>query len=674
MLGDGLVLAVAVAVAYGPGLVLLAALSVRPGLLALAVAPGASVAVAGVAAVAVAPVGLPFGPVAVLVATALVGAAGLAVRWRAGTPRPAWPRLRAVPLVAAVMVATGVAFAAGAWWWGIGPLATRAQEHDMIMHVLQTAYVTRTGRGAPWQLAPVDLLTGTPTWFYPSGVHLLAAVTAGLTGGGVVAALNAQTIVLLGAAGCLGAAGLAAVAARQLGLGRDTALLAGGVAALVMAGLYRPALHLMHDGGILANAVSLTLEPGALAGEQALGRLPRLAGAGVGAGVAGVVWCHPSAAVSIAVTTAAWWAGMLVARRGRVELRRALPGLVLAVPVAAVLMIATVGPGLGQSARTAGWPPDTGPVPFYQAIGETFGFPYSGWIDRDQTQAQTWVLLLVLVGIGAVLALRRGVGPVAAFAVWGAIVVGAWLSPGVGPDALITRFYYHAMLRTWSHVYLLAPVLAGLGVVLVADRLAVLARGRRLPLRAGWAALALVTLVFVGYAAGPAVRYARIAEVSVATRYRAPEFVRIGPDDDAAIAWLAAHVRPGERVFNSPNDGSTYLYVERGIPIVNIYTVGLTGHPYTYRLLQSFNTYPTDPAVRRQLADLDVRWVYVDTDTPIIGSAGSPEDWVGPDGFRLAPGLRSLDGLPGMTMAFRSGSVTVYALDLGAVPAPAQDG
>jgi hypothetical protein len=48
-------------------------------------------------------------------------------------------------------------------------------------------------------------------------------------------------------------------------------MLGGGVASLVMAGLYRPALVLMHDGGIFANAVSLSLVPAAVAGVLALG-------------------------------------------------------------------------------------------------------------------------------------------------------------------------------------------------------------------------------------------------------------------------------------------------------------------------------------------------------------------------------------------------------------------
>ena len=79
-MSDSAVLAVAVAVAYVPGLVLLTALAVPPGLLMVALAPAASVAVAGVVAVLVAPVGLPLGPVALLVATAARGVAAAALR------------------------------------------------------------------------------------------------------------------------------------------------------------------------------------------------------------------------------------------------------------------------------------------------------------------------------------------------------------------------------------------------------------------------------------------------------------------------------------------------------------------------------------------------------------------------------------------------------------------
>ena len=164
---DRAVLLVAVAVTYVPGLVLLAAVSVPPGLLMAALAPAASVTVAGVVAVVVAPVGLPFGPVALSVATAVLGAVAVVRRRRANRTAQARSGVSVPVVVGAVMIALGVGFAAWAWLSGIGPLATRPQEHDMIMHVLQTAYVTRTGRGAPWELAPVDLLTGTPTWFTP---------------------------------------------------------------------------------------------------------------------------------------------------------------------------------------------------------------------------------------------------------------------------------------------------------------------------------------------------------------------------------------------------------------------------------------------------------------------------------------------------------------------------
>jgi hypothetical protein len=133
-----------------------------------------------------------------------------------------------------------------------------------------------------------------------------------------VPALNAQTVVLLGVAGapCRGAG-----CRRRAGWGWAAAqLLVAGVASVVMAGLTGRRLHL-HDGGILANAVSLSLVPAAVAGVLALGLRRSTGGRGVARRRRNRL-VPPERGVSIAVTTVAWWAGMLVARRGRAELHR----------------------------------------------------------------------------------------------------------------------------------------------------------------------------------------------------------------------------------------------------------------------------------------------------------------------------------------------------------------
>ncbi|WP_312858494.1 DUF6541 family protein, partial [Pseudonocardia pini] len=327
-------------------------------------------------------------------------------------------------------------------------------------------------------------------------------------------------------------------------------------------------------------------------------------------------------------------------------------------------LVPAVGPGLGAAGRTGAFPPDSPSVDLATALERTLGLPYTGWLDPDNLYWQTSAAILAGVGAIALLVRRRGLGPVVAWLFWVVVLVGAWMSPGTGYDAVVTGFFYNAMLRTWSHTSMLVPVLAGLGVVLVAGYLGVLLGRRWVPLRAATVATAVAVVVFAVYAVAPARHYAELNEKAVATRYSTPDFVRVGPDDQVAIAWLADRVRPGERVFNSPNDGSTYLYVERGIPVVNVYTLGLPGVPYSYELLEHFNTYPTDPEVRRQLEDLDVHWVYVDGAAPGIGSNGSPDGWAGSAGFSLAPGLADLDGLPGLDLRFRSGTVSVYSLDL----------
>ncbi|HEX2301253.1 MAG TPA: DUF6541 family protein, partial [Pseudonocardiaceae bacterium] len=372
---------------------------------------------------------------------------------------------------------------------------------------------------------------------------------------------------------------------------------------------------------------------------------------------------HPSAVISVSVTALAWGAGQALARDGRRQLR-GLTGPLLVAVASAVVLLAPALPALFAAAgRTAAFPPDSGPVPLRDALGSTLGLTYAGFLDPAQSRAQATAAVLTMAGVLAVVALRRGYGPVTAWAAWCLVTIGEFRAPGHGPASLITGFFYHALLRTWAHVSLLVPVLAALGIVLSANLLAVLAR-RHTPLRTRPVAALLALLAWAGYLVWQAPDYTRTNVAALAARYSTPDFVRVDTDDQRAIDWLAARVRPGQRVLNSPNDGSAYLYVERGVPVVNVYTLGASAVPYSYRLLESFRTYPTDTSVRALVRDLNIAWVYVDSEAPRIGSRGSPGGWAGSSGFSLAPGLANLDGLPGLRPAFRSGSVTVYALDL----------
>jgi hypothetical protein len=167
----------------------------------------------------------------------------------------------------------------------------------------------------------------------------------------------------------------------------------------------------------------------------------------------------------------------------------------------------------------------------------------------------------------------------------------------------------------------------------------------------------------LGYLVGPGYRYSRTDVEALASRYARPEYTRVSAGDQRAVDWLADQVAPGERVLNSANDGSTLLYVDRRVPIVNVASLGSAAEPATYRLLQGFNRYPDDPEVRRMLRDLDVRWVYVDSSAPTISASGAPEAWVAGNWLSVPQGFRHLAGLPGLERRFRSGTVSIYHLD-----------
>lgn len=667
---DRLILLAALVIAFLPGAALLLALRIRTPLLFVGLIPTASIGVLLLIATACAPLGLPFSAVTAGVVVAALLTVGM---WRHARGGARWlpPRPGAPAVVGALATAAGAAFAGRTWLRGFGGLDRAAQEHDMITHQVLVAYVARTGRAASWEIRPVDLLTGTPVTFYPQGGHLAPALLSGL-GPGPVAALNAFTVIYLAAGWVVSAAVLTAVVARRLRPGTTTAWLAAGTAAVVASALYRPGLQLMHDGGIYSAAVALALAPGLLA---ALLLVPdeRRARTAVVAGIAsaGIVAVHPSAAVTVGLSLLAWWVGDTVTADGRSRVMRSLPALAGAGTIALLVAFPVLIGGGGGIASTSAFQPGRAGTRVVDALGSAVTLAYGGYFDQGRVVIQVWLTALYLAGLFVVVRAGRDLGVVVAWALWVAVTISVMVAPGAGPARLITGFFYTALPRIWSHVSLFVPTLAALGVVL--SVVFVVARLRRLVpgLRGPWArpvASVAVLAVVVGLLTVPVRHAATLNTATVTSRYAVPEFSRIDDDDLAAIDFLRGRVPPDERVLNSPNDGSTFLYVLADIPVVNVSSLGTGAAPYTFELLRSFSRYPADPEVRATLRQLNVTWVYVDDRAPAIGASGAPDNWVDPaQPFTVAPGLTGLDrlGLPGLTLSFRSGSVSVYRLELG---------
>lgn len=677
---DALLLLTALAVVVLPGTGLLLALTVRRWFWVFAIAPAASIGLATLVAEGCAAVGAPFGWQALLVVTAVLWALGglwwvLARRSRRNAPadvprRPRTPATLAVHVLGLLMTLAGIGYGVRTWLASLGGLATVPQEHDTIVHTELTSYIMRTGHGAPWQLLPVDLASGHPVQFYPSGMHLLAAATGGIAGN-AVEGLNAVSVVLFAVALAVAVAALAYRALLTAKVGSPLAMLGAGIAAIVAVGLYRPVFALADEGGVLPNAAAFALAPGALAALLALRKNDWPAAVAAGVGVAGLVTLHPSAIVTIGVTLVLWWIGDFALRGGWRRFTRQLLPVIGAAVVAVIVAIPVLLPSLHVAGDTAGFPPDSAPTPVWDAVRTTLELPYGGFDPTIAGRPQWAAVVLMGLGVVAAVLARRALGLVLAWLVWVVIVVLEWVHPGQGPTSVVTAFFYNAMVRIWSNLYLLVPVLAAVGVVLTARLLA--SWLRRAPavrsgaVRAPWFAAVLVVLAGLLYGLLPGLTYMRLDVTNLATRYGRQDLGRVTGEDQAAFDYLARHVKPGQRVMNSANDGSTYLYVEKGIPVVNDQTLGTAVAPYTYRLLEDFREYPTNPRVRKLLTRLNVHWVYVDEEAPPIGADGSPEHWTGGDTFTLAPGLQDIAGLPGISQVFTRGSVHVYHLDLAAV-------
>lgn len=679
-------LAVAAATVYLPGLAIMFGFGVRQRLVLLGAAPAASVGVALIVASASALLDVGYGPTPLAVGTVLLTVVGFGinrlVHRQFGPPadlpppraKPLLPRLSGITSILAqlaglVFVLTGAGLALRAWTWGLGTWNTYNQDHDTILALVLTSYIQRTGRGAPWQIMPADVVVGRPTVYYPDGFHLMAATVADVFDGNAVVGMNAAAAMLIGAAWTTSAAALAALAVRWLRDDPGWMALAGGVAAVVAAGLYRPGVVMARDNGLLPNAAALVLVPGVLAALLLI--RPKLWSGGMAVGVAcaGIVAVHPSAGLSVGLSVALFWIALLFVPDGRAMLRAQWSVLLVIVVSASAAAAGVLHGALAVSSRIGAFPPDTAHWPFAKSLGHVVPLIYGGMFDA-KSLVQVWPTALLLIGLATALAMRRAVPVLVAWTGWVIIVLLAYRNP-TGITAPILGFFYNSVGRLQSHIQLFAPALAALGAF---GLLAALIKGvgairlpriGRLGTRvAGLVGVAAMFVVTAFYISGPDDRYLRTTAAALSERWADPQLYRVDDKDIAAADWLRSRVAPGERIMNSPNDGSTWLYVHYGLPIVEVSTLGVPGFPYTWELMKSFRYLDTDPEVRRRILDLHIGWVYVDSRAPIIGAFGAPDDWTGGGLMTTVAGLRDLDDTPGLILAHVEGGVQIYKVDL----------
>lgn len=676
MVSEGLRLLVGVLVMFVPGLAVLLAFGVRERLWLAGFSAPLTTGFVLLVSLLTGVTGLRYGLLSVTVSLAVVVLAGAGMRFllrrrRAVVEPAADPDLRVVAgragrwvqLAGLAIGAAGVLMGVRTWHNGLGTWATPTQEHDTVTHAVLTAFTHFTGQAAPWQVLPVDVVHNTAVQFYPPGFTDLAALLTDIFGDTMLS-LNLVTVVFSVVVLPLSAAALTAAVLRHARLGRGWVELGAGVAALIAVQLYRPGIAFAHDGGVLPNAAAMALAPGLTAVMLVLGRRNLGRAVLVGIALAGAINVHPSALTTAALTTAAAMAGLLFTRRGRTAFVRSLPPLLLAGVVTVVVALPDVFALLRLSGGTVVDAPATiRPQSLGQAVDVVVRLPYSGYFDMTGTLGQVGLGVLGLAGAAVAIVSRRCWPLVTAWLFWTAVIITFHVSPNTGFGAAVARYYYRAAGRVDTHIYLLIPVLAGTLVALLG--LAFASKRLRFPVPIGARPVVAAAVAVVALAALSLTTfrgYGHTGALSLSERYSAPEFVRYDAADDAAAAWLHEHAAPGETILNSANDGSTLLYVDYDLPILNIVPDGHSPITDNVTLLAMFNSYPDNEAVQDILRRKNVRWVYTDWQAPMVGTDGN--HWTGKRSFTVAPGLEGLTGLPGLTKVFAQGSVTVYRLDL----------
>jgi hypothetical protein len=634
----GLVL-LTIVVLWLPGLTALLAAGSR-GWTAAAVAPLATYGIAGIAGPAASGLGIPWGPLCLVVAALVaalvaVGARVATRRWNEpSTPRTAdW--LRATHVCVAAVVALAAVIGALAVLGGIRRLPTIPQDWDAAFHANGIAWIARTGDGGLTGMSLVNWYGSAPPQYYPNAYHLVGATIEDLTGRDIPSILNANTLLIPG----ILALGLAALC-RALGcravLAASSALVAVGVSSFYDMLWRGPLLPFANGVALIPALLVVLLEY--LRAPRVPARLPTLVPLPLAA--CGLYALHPGAFIAAVLFAAA-----MIASRW-IHSPRRVPADLASLGIAAVVAILALLPHLVRSLKSVG----EASTDWAAAGSVALGTGQALLFGHSSPTIQVWFALLLVTGALCWLALGSMRWIIVPALVFVGLFVAAFASDAPIVEA-VTRPWWNDSYRLIGIAVIPLALLAGHGLqqvharsVSLSARIVPAVRSRRLdvPVRAALAAALLV--VVLGVTGGD-----YLARNQALMAKNTGEGPAVSSAEVEGFRVLGELVRPGERVMNDRGDGSVWMYALSGAqPVAGHYNRSLVD-PDAALLAERFDDYDTDPQVRAAAARLDVRWV-------VLGQGFLRE------GASRQPGLEDVARVRELELVYANPGFVIYRL------------
>jgi hypothetical protein len=445
-------------------------------------------------------------------------------------------------------IAIGFVGSLGAWIGGIGDFGLPPQGHDDIWHGYLVERLTHMPFVTAGTVAPVFADALTPTSFYQYGLHLTMAFAHSVVGVAVPDTLNSMWAIVLALAIATGGAALA------WSLFPNRRWVAFWAASFAPAVVIFPYL----TNGLLPYTASLAMAPGFLAllvaYANGLRSIPSWSPA---LAAVGIFVTHPSGSVATAIIATIICLEVAINQR---RLGNALMTIRRLAIMGAIAVIAAAPWLFAAGERGPGRSPAFAQTDLASAISQVavLGTPW--------TSPQPVLAILAVAGIIATIVLRRAIGLSAAYVILAALVAGTMA--GLPSFAVLGTPWHAQWYRIVAALGVLVPVLAGLGVAslvwLVHERLS--GRSARARALAIGIAVAIVATSSMGgaYAAAQGQSIVRTAWHSTHLIERS---------DVQLFAKLAEVTGPHDRVFNSPRDGSGWMYALYGV---------VPAHPYVY--------------------------------------------------------------------------------------------